>query len=270
MKAAIRLGGVLALSFSSAWVCAATAAPSQALAQLPQFARAKVVEYQQDTEQERVFPAAALRRISGQLRMEAQVAGVGDLTTITYLLPVGHTADEAFTSAREQLQTQGAQLLFWCQGRDCGASSLWANNVFANAKLNGGDEQQAYALLRLAAPEQDSLLALYGITRGNRRAYLHAELLNASTPLGELLPSAATLLRQLKSSGELALNQAPTAQWIKVLADSLKIDSTLRISLSGPQAAAWQTALSSQGVRASRVQLSDNANHGLLLKVLRD
>ncbi|MDP0995252.1 DUF4892 domain-containing protein, partial [Klebsiella pneumoniae] len=29
-----------------------------------------------------------------------------------------------------------AQLLFWCQARDCGESSLWANEVFGNAKLN--------------------------------------------------------------------------------------------------------------------------------------
>lgn len=266
----MRLGGVLALSLSSAWVYAADDTPSQELSQLPQFARAKVVEYQQDSDQERVFPAAALRRISGQLRMEAQVASFGELTAVTYLLSAGHTAGEAFTSAREHLQAGGAQLLFWCQGRDCGASSLWANAVFDNAKLNGGDEQQAYALLRLAAPQQDSLVALYGITRGNRRAYLHAELLNASEPLGTLLPSAATLLRQLKSTGELALDQEPTAQWISVLAASLKIDSTLRISLSGSQAAAWQTALNSQGVRANRMQLDDNASNGLLLKVLRD
>ena len=26
----------------------------------------------------------------------------------------------------------GAELLFWCQARDCGESSLWANQVFGN------------------------------------------------------------------------------------------------------------------------------------------
>ncbi|MCP6391037.1 DUF4892 domain-containing protein, partial [Klebsiella pneumoniae] len=78
-----------------------------------------------------------------------------------------------FTAAREALQKQDAQLLFWCQARDCGESSLWANEVFGNAKLYGADDQQAYLLLRLAAPENDTLVALYSITRGNRRAYLH-------------------------------------------------------------------------------------------------
>ena len=71
---------------------------------------------------------------------------------ITYQLPLEHSADEAFTAAREALQQQGAQLLFWCQARDCGESSLWANEVFGNSKLFGADDGQSYLLLRLAAP----------------------------------------------------------------------------------------------------------------------
>jgi hypothetical protein len=71
-------------------------------------------------------------------------------------------------------------LLFWCQARDCGESSLWANEVFGNAKLYGADEQQAYLLLRLAAPKDNTLVALYSITRGNRKAYLHVEQFDAA------------------------------------------------------------------------------------------
>ena len=270
MRASIRLGSVLALLAVHTLSRAADVVGSQDLPQLPRFAQAQIVDYRQSTDQERLFPTAPLRRINGQLRMESQVVSLGQLTALTYQLPPEHSATEAFTSAREHLQAQGAQLLYWCQGRDCGASSLWANSVFANAQLNGGDEQQAYALLRLAAPEHDSLLALYGVTRGNRRAYLHAELLNASAPLGELLPNAATLLRQLKSSGELALLQGPSPAWVKVLANSLKLDSTLRISLAGSQAAAWQAGLSDQGIRANRLQVVQSTHSGLLLKVLRD
>ena len=33
------------------------------------------------------------------------------------------------------LQAQDAELLYWCVGRECGSSSLWANAVFANATL---------------------------------------------------------------------------------------------------------------------------------------
>src|SRR5690606_5011968 len=100
---------------------------------------------------------------------------VGRQTSVTYALPTGHSHLEAFAHAREALRTDGAALLYWCEGRECGSSALWANTVFANAQLNGGDDQQAYALLRLKADEDDRVLALYAVTRGNRRAYLLAE-----------------------------------------------------------------------------------------------
>jgi hypothetical protein len=268
----MRLFSLLGLILWTGLVAAADVADSQDLAVVPRFARAEIVDFRQSSGQERVFPAGSIRRISGQLRMEAQVATQGQLTALTYALPVEHSSSEAFSAARAHLQQQGAQLLFWCQGRDCGSSTLWANNVFANAQLNGGDDQQSYALLRLAAPLQDSLLALYGITRGNRRAYLHVEQLNASAPLGELLPSAATLLRQLKSTGELLLDlpAEPQSQWVALLARSLNMDSTLRVSLSGAQAEAWRAALSGQGVRAARLQVDAEATAGLKLKVLRE
>ncbi len=247
------MGGVLALTLANTLASAADVVGSQDLPQLPRFGSAQIIDFRQVDDQERLFPMAPLRRINGQLRMEAQFIG---------------SANEAFTAGREHLQAQGAQLLFWCQGRDCGASSLWANNVFANALLNGGDEQQAYALLRLAAPEQNRLLALYGVTRGNRRAYLHAELFSASTSLGELLPSAATLLRQLKNTGELVITQELSPPWLTVLANSLKLDSTLRVSLAGAHAVEWQAALIAQGIRASRLQLVEGTAAGLQLKVL--
>ena len=162
-------------------------------------------------------------------------------------------------------------MLYWCVGRECGSSSLWANAVFANATLTGSDDEQTYALLRLAEPRQDSLLAIYSITRGNKRAYLHAELLNANAPLGEVLPTPATLQRQLKNTGELRLAKQvePSAAWTELLARSLRLDSTLRVTISGAQAEAWRNALVEQRVRASRLELGEADVSGVQLNVLR-
>ncbi|NQD94994.1 DUF4892 domain-containing protein, partial [Pseudomonas sp. CrR25] len=202
---------------------------------------------------------------------EREVQVQGQLTALTYELPRTHSADEVFGVAREALQAQGAELLYWCQGRECGASSLWANAVFAKSILYGADDQQAYVLMRLAEPRQDSLLALYSITRGNRRAYLHAELLTANAPLGEVLPTPATLLRQLRSSGELRLPRQgePSEAWSNLLARSLNLDSTLRVSLAGASAEAWREALVAQRVRAARLELSETEVPGLHISVLR-
>ena len=170
------------------------------------------------------------------------------------------------------MQAKGAELLFWCQARDCGESSLWANEVFGNSKLVGADDQQSYLLLRLAAPEHNQLVALYGITRGNRKAYLHVEQLQANADLGELLPTSATLLRQLKSTGKLdfpKLTGGPEAQWLTLISRGLNLDATSRVSLNGAQASAWRDALINSGVRAARMEVGDSQSPGLSIELLR-
>lgn len=276
MSAAMGFTHALALTLLFTGVSAAAHAAdvpgSQDLPMLPRMTDAEIVDYRPAAELERIYPLGSIRKISGQLRFDGQVSGRGDVTAITYQLPVEHSADEAFTAAREALQQQGAQLLFWCQARDCGESSLWANEVFGNAKLYGADNGQSYLLLRLAAPADNTLVALYGITRGNRRALLHVEQFQSSTPLGELLPTSATLLRELKSTGELELpmlTAEPREPWITLLSRGLNLDSTLRVTLSGDQREAWRQALVAKGVRAARLEAGERKNPGLTLELIR-
>lgn len=244
---------------------------SQDLEVLARFARSEIVDYRDVATLERRYPLGAVQRISSQLRLEGEVLAEGRLRALTYRLPDEHAPREALNAARQALLGQGAQLLYWCEGRECGSSSLWANAIFANAKLYGPEERQSYMLLHLAPPRQNSLLALYGITRGNRRAYLHVEQLDANASLAALLPGATTLLRQLREQGQLALPHlgAPDAAWSELLARTLNLDSTLRVGLSGPSASAWIKALQEQGVRAARLELGVATGDGLLLQQLR-
>ncbi|UVL39044.1 DUF4892 domain-containing protein [Pseudomonas sp. B21-040] len=245
---------------------------SQDLPILPRMEDAQIVDFRPAAELERIYPLGSIRKISGQLRFDGQVSARGTATSVTYELPPEHSSTEAFTAAREALQKQGAQLLFWCQSRDCGESSLWANEVFGNAKLYGADDQQAYLLLRLAAPRDNSLVALYSITRGNRKAYLHVEQFDAAAPLGELLPTSATLLRELKNTGELdflTLTAEPDETWLRLISRGLNLDTTLRVSVSGAKAEAWRQALIQQGVRAARLETGNVEGSGLHIELLR-
>ena len=251
----MRTFSLLALCCFSPLLFAADVPGSQDLPVVPRMADAQIVDYRPVTELERIYPLGSIRKISGQLRFDGQVSARGQTTSVTYELPPEHSSNDAFTAAREALQKQDAQLLFWCQARDCGESSLWANEVFSNAKLYGADDQQAYLLLRLAAPQDNTLVALYSITRGNRKAYLHVEQFDAAAPLGDLLPTSATLLRELKSTGELdfpKLTGDPDEAWVRLISRGLNLDTTLRVSVSGPNAEAWRQALIGQGVRAAR------------------
>jgi hypothetical protein len=263
---------LLALCCFSPLLFAADIPGSQDLPILPRMTDAQIVDYRPAAELERIYPLGSIRKISGQLRFDGQVSARGNATSVTYELPPEHSATQAFTDARQALQKQGAQLLFWCQARDCGESSLWANEVFGNAKLYGSDNEQAYLLLRLAAPKDDTLVALYSITRGNRKAYLHVEQFDAAAALGDLLPTSATLLRELKSTGELdfpRLVDAPDETWLRLISRGLNLDTTLRISISGPKAEAWRQALVEQGVRAARMEAGSVEGSGLHIELLR-
>ena len=242
------------------------------LPELPAPQQAQASEAREADAIQRVYPQSSISRISGRLRIDQSIEVNGKLTALTWELLDDRHLDEAFAQARLSLIEQGAQLLYWCEGRDCGASSLWANSIFGNARLYGPDNQQGYLSLRLAEPRADSLLALYMITRGNRRAYLHAERLDADAPLGMLLPNPATLLRQLREHGELELRDLtgePDAAWVRLLVRALNLDSTLRISLAGPQAAAWRDALVAGRVRAGRLDLTADGTEGLRIQLLR-
>jgi len=268
----MRTFSLLALCCFSPLLFAADVPGSQDLPVVPRMADAQIVDYRPVTELERIYPLGSIRKISGQLRFDGQVSARGQTTSVTYELPPEHSSNDAFTAAREALQKQDAQLLFWCQARDCGESSLWANEVFSNAKLYGADDQQAYLLLRLAAPQDNTLVALYSITRGNRKAYLHVEQFDAAAPLGDLLPTSATLLRELKSTGELdfpKLTGDPDEAWLRLISRGLNLDTTLRVSVSGPKAEAWRQALIGQGVRAARMEAGSADGAGLHIQLLR-
>ncbi|WP_353741448.1 DUF4892 domain-containing protein [Pseudomonas fluorescens] len=268
----MRSFSLLVLGSFSPLLFAADVPGSQDLPIVPRMVDAQIVDYRPVAELERIYPLGSIRKISGQLRFDGQVSARGNVTSVTYELPPEHSSIQAFTAAREALQQQGAGLLFWCQARDCGESSLWANEVFGNAKLYGADDQQAYLLLRLAAPRDNTLVALYSITRGNRKAYLHVEQFDASSPLGELLPTSATLLRELKSTGELdfpTLNSAPDETWLRLISRGLNLDTTLRVSISGANAEAWRQALIAQGVRAARMESGSAEGSGLHIELLR-
>ncbi|WP_248920779.1 DUF4892 domain-containing protein [Pseudomonas entomophila] len=264
MSAPVFIRGTLA-------ACLAAVSPLLFAGDLPVPADAKVVDQRPAVEQERVYPMGPLRKISGRLRVDDKVESRGQVSSVTYELPVERSAREAFTSAREALQHDGGYPLFWCQGRDCGEASLWANDVFANARLNGGDEQQAFILLRRSAEQADTLVALYSVTRGNRRAYLHVEEFVAAKPLGELLPTPATVLRELRDTGKLDYPDLakPQPTWAALLARSLNLDSTLRASLSGSGAEAWREQLVQAGVRSARLEVGDAPTEGLHLELIR-
>ncbi len=263
--------GILGLTLFAGMASAADLSGHNGIETLASYPQAKTVFSKEQPRVERTYPLDAIRRISGRLRMSDQITAAGQLASITYQLPETHTGIEAFETTRTQLIEDGAELLYWCEGRECGSSSLWANDIFQRATLYGPEARQAYLLARLR-DESGGLVALYGITRGNGRPYLHVEQFIPEQPLGDILPNPATLLRQLKSAGTLWLPRLPAEpgqEWAALLANVLRLDSTIRVALEGQGAAAWHEALLAERIAARRLDGEATAEEGLRIRLLR-
>ncbi|MCQ4319089.1 DUF4892 domain-containing protein [Stutzerimonas stutzeri] len=267
----MRVRWITALILAISTTAAADLPGSRDFDVLPRYPQSEIVGFKERDVLDRTYPLDSIRRISGRLRMSDQITASGHLTAVTYLLPDVHTGIEAFERGRHRLLNEGAELLFWCEGRECGSSSLWANEVFHRSTLYGPEARQAYLLARLPG-DSDRLMALYGVTRGNGRPYLHVEQFEPDQSLGIILPNPGTLLRQLKSTGELwlpRLPQEPTAEWGALLANVLRLDSTIRVSLKGKGAAAWYEALTQERINARRMEAETSDEDGLRMTLLR-
>ncbi|MNN35444.1 hypothetical protein D3C81_1492940 [compost metagenome] len=61
----------------------------------------------------------------------------------------------------------------------------------------------------------------------------------------------------------------PQPSWVTLLGRSLNLDSTLRASLSGPQAEVWREQLVRAGVRSNRLEVGNAPTDGLHLELIR-
>lgn len=233
---------------------------------------AKIITQEHQDGLEKIYPQGSVRRISGRMRYSGEILVRGSLDILTVQLADTHEALDAFEASRQLLQDAHGQMLYWCAARECGPSNLWANTVFGNARLYGPDDRQAYALFRLANERHNELVAVYAITRGNGRGFLHVEQFQAEQLPAELLPTPTTLQRQLDTDNRLFLpmvNEQPDSEWVRLLVRALNQNITMRISMAGEHAQAWRDAMVERGLRATRIELeADYTQPGLVLQRL--
>lgn len=118
------------------------------------------------------FFASSIAEVNGVIRADKRyrlsVTGEQRL----YAIEPGYSTEQVFLHYRAALTDAGAQIIYTCAGRDCGLSSLWATDVFAETQLYGVERSQRY-LLTARRDENDRILLsqIYLSERGNRRVY---------------------------------------------------------------------------------------------------
>ncbi len=157
------------------------------------YPRAWIVDYRRDEEvRPREFVTSRVDRIRRDLRVPGLLRVDGLLESVTYRIPDGVAVADVVAHYAEQL---GSDVLFRCQGRGCGRSNDWANQVFNQAILYGPDTNQVY----VAREWQGRLVALYAIERGNQRTYVHLRFVEPMGGLG--LEPNALLVQRLNERG---------------------------------------------------------------------
>lgn len=242
------------------------AAPSVAATPVIEpFPNAEVARQQVDPEVEHTVVIGNIRRINNQIRAEREVQAEGELVRTSWLIPQGHTAREAMAHAVGQLQEHPHTTLFFCEGRECGSSSLWANQVLGYSRLYGPEENQSYLAVRLD-DEPQRFVSLYATTRGNRQVYLHLDQLTPKSAVTDkLYPTPATLGKLLRAEGELLLpgvtpeqdEDAVTKAWLDLTARMLRSDNRLRIQVNGAQAPAFVQSLLDRGINRQRLDIGE-------------
>lgn len=150
-----------------------------------------------------------LQRESGVASPENSQLVNGNLGKTLYQIPKEFSGEGVFEFFTAQFAEKNYQPLFDCQGRACGSSNDWANDIFGNRLLYGPVQNQFYAAFQQSASNPFSpFISVYVITRGNRRLYAYIEVVEPiRNSLSDEIDNAPSFSEELVTSGFATLGE---------------------------------------------------------------
>ena len=164
---------------------------------LTPFPLSKIVDEYRGEIPEYRFVTGKVSSIGARVRTEHEYIIAGQQIKKTYEIPRVHTTREVMQHYQAQLQNLAAEKLFYCEGRDCGRSNDWANEIFRERILFGPDRFQHYLASTFTKDGRHYASVVYTIRRGNQRVYAHVEQIEL----------ASQLLKEGQSAGILVVSE---------------------------------------------------------------
>ncbi len=189
---------------------------------IARFPDSEIVEYEVSDELNHQLVLGTLQRTRGEVVPEASERLKGRVTRIVYAVPSDYQVSDVREFFSQQLRERGDEVLFSCEGRACGSSNYWANDIFKRRILYGPERNQFYLAARSnTALEDDPFLALYLITRANRRLYAYLEIVEQETAIApQVLVNEGVLASSLIETGSVIL---PAVEFGSVEGDSERL-----------------------------------------------
>jgi len=248
-------------------------------------ARALVREHKKDHRYD--LALGTYKRVRGTWTPDREQRVRGDVSRRTLELPSELSAREGYQFYRDQFEQHPVRELFSCRERECGSSTVWANQHFGVIQLHGLDQHQYYGVYEITVDDQVYYASLYSVRRGNRRVYLQLDLVRtqaAESPVASANPQTlADLLREqgyfvfpgLKLTGSADDWQLHLPEvHLDALIELLELEDTWRLALVGHDYGGYtleqqkrdseayarqlKAALTDKGVEAERLE-----THGL-------
>ncbi len=156
------------------WIQVAFAAPEQVLQNLDAYPHLQQAAADQRDVRDYEVGLGAMQKVRGVWRLKHSERLSGQLQTYTWQVIDGFSSREVADELTAAIDDK--ELLFACEGRDCGSGAQWANRVFRQRILYGREDLQRYQVYRLGENGEYRLL-VYAAARTADRQYLHVELL---------------------------------------------------------------------------------------------
>lgn len=210
---------------------------------LQPYPRADVVFSESDDVVDYLIGLGPVRKVRGIWAPEKERRMEGELVRNTQQIPEGHGSREVFQYYWRRLNNIEARVIYRCDGRNCGPSNSWANDVFNVKQLYGDDGDQYYAVFELADTDEHLEYAvIYTVTRGNKRVFAHTELIKTKNVVSEAVaPDSKVIIDQFKEpgffvvsglsldNGKLSINQ----EHLQALVSALSTERFLKVRVVG-------------------------------------
>ena len=223
---------------------------------------------------------SSLQRTRGLVSSENSEMLRGDITKIIYEIASEFTGQDVFEYFNNEATDRNYKNLFSCIGRECGSSNYWANDVFGNRVLYGPERNQYYSVFETATEGREDFVAMYIITRGNRRVYVYFEfvepggtqsridIFDSDRLLSELQAERSVVLNNIEFENDLSLTRTSDISYLISLLEknpSLKfylvahlyqegVKSEDLISRSHQRANVLRQALLGRGIDREQIQ----------------
>ena len=153
------------------WLGLLSAAASLAL---PAYPGARLSDEQSTQASHYRLVLSELKRSQATTFGEREVRLTGQLQRRVWTMPSGIELQEVVQFYQQQLD--GKQVLYQCQGLDCGSSHFWANEVFSNSRLVGREKDQS--LMVVMSPrtaELNDIWVVYAVRRATRQVMVNID-----------------------------------------------------------------------------------------------